>query len=109
MLCDDLRDEKSDLAHPLVCDRIASGLISILLASIPHKKTRVFEDATRPLAPYFLRRVEQFIEEHARDAISLAAKAKPVKSCAAGCRGIETRRVTAPTTGRLRQGVVITG
>jgi len=25
MLCDDLRDEKSDLVHPLVCDRIASG------------------------------------------------------------------------------------
>jgi AraC-like DNA-binding protein len=72
MLCDDLRDEKSDLVHPLICDRIASGLISILLASMPHNKTRVVEAATRPLAPFFVRRVEQFIEEHARDAISLA-------------------------------------
>jgi AraC-like DNA-binding protein len=71
MLCDDLRDEKSDLAHPLVCDRIASGLISILLASMPHNKTRVVEAATRSLAPFFVRRVEQFIEEHARDTISL--------------------------------------
>jgi AraC-like DNA-binding protein len=72
MLCDDLRDEKSDLAHPLVCDRIASGLISILLTSIPHNQTRLVEAVTRPAAPFFVRRVEQFIEEHARDAIRLA-------------------------------------
>jgi hypothetical protein len=36
------------------------------------------------IAPYFLQRVEQFIEEHARDAISLAAKAKPVKFLCSG-------------------------
>jgi AraC-like DNA-binding protein len=72
MLCDDLKEEKSDLAHPIVRERISTGLVSILLASMPHNKTRVVEAATRPKGPFFVRRVEQFIKEHACDAITLA-------------------------------------
>ena len=34
MLCDALNDEISGLSHPQVCDRMASGLASILLASM---------------------------------------------------------------------------
>jgi AraC-like DNA-binding protein len=72
MVCDDLRNEASDLSHPLVADRITSGLVSLLLASMPHNKTRAIEAAGQTTAPFFVRRVEQFIEEHARDAIALA-------------------------------------
>jgi AraC-like DNA-binding protein len=72
MLYDDIRDEKSDLMHPLVRDRIATGLVSILLASMPHSKTRAVEAAARSSAPFFVRRVEQFIEEHASEAMNLA-------------------------------------
>ena len=72
MVCDDLRHEASDLSHPLVADRITSGLVSLLLASMPHNKTRAIETAGQTTAPFFVRRVEQFIEEHARDAIALA-------------------------------------
>jgi AraC-like DNA-binding protein len=72
MLCDDLKAEKSDLAHPLISDRIATGLVSILLATMPHNKTRAIEAAARPMAPFFVRRVEKFMEEHAREAIVLA-------------------------------------
>jgi AraC-like DNA-binding protein len=72
MLCDDLRNEASELSHPLVADRVASGLVSLLLASMPHNKTRAIEAAGQATAPFFVRRVEQFIEEHARDAIALA-------------------------------------
>lgn len=72
MVCDDLRNEASDLSHPLVADRIASGLVSLLLASMPHNKTRAIEAQGQTMAPFFVRRVEQFIEEHARDAIALA-------------------------------------
>jgi AraC-like DNA-binding protein len=72
MLCDDLRSEVSDLSHPLVADRVASGLVALLLTSMPHNKTRAIEAAAdQPLAPFFVRRVEQFIEEHARDMITL--------------------------------------
>jgi AraC-like DNA-binding protein len=72
MVCDDLRNEASDLSHPLVADRITSGLVSLLLASMPHNKTRAIEAAGQTTAPFFVRRVEQFIEEHARDTIALA-------------------------------------
>lgn len=72
MLCDDFRNETSDFSHPLVADRVASGLVSLLLASLPHNKTPEIEAAGRTTAPFFVRRVEQFIEEHARDAIALA-------------------------------------
>jgi AraC-like DNA-binding protein len=73
MLCDDLKNEASNLLHPLVADRVASGLVSLLLTSMPHNKKRAVEAAAnRPIAPFFVRRVEQFIAQRARDAITLA-------------------------------------
>jgi AraC-like DNA-binding protein len=73
MLCDDLRSEASNISHPLVADRVASGLVSILLMSMPHNKMRALGTrADRAVAPFFVRRAEQFIEEHARDQIALA-------------------------------------
>ena len=73
MLCDDLRSAASDLSHPLVAGRVASGLVALLLTSMPHNKIRAIEAATdRTVAPFFVRRVEQFIEEHARDVITLS-------------------------------------
>lgn len=73
MVCDDLKNEASNLSHPLVADRVASGLVSLLLTSMPHnKKSAIEATANRPIAPFFVRRVEQFIAQHARDAITLA-------------------------------------
>jgi AraC-like DNA-binding protein len=73
MLCDDLRSEASNLSHPLVADRVASGLVSLLLTSMPHNKLRAIGAvADQAIAPFFVRRVEQFIEQHARDDIALA-------------------------------------
>ena len=72
MLCDDLKSEASDLSHPLVANRVASGLVSLLLASMPHNQSRAIDKAGKATAPFFVRRAEHFIEEHARDAIALA-------------------------------------
>jgi AraC-like DNA-binding protein len=72
MICDDLKNEASDLFHPLVADRVASGLVALLLTSMPNNKQRTIEAASESAAPFFVRRVKQFIEEHARDAIALA-------------------------------------
>jgi AraC-binding-like domain len=36
MLCHDLGKKACDLSHPLVADRVASGLVSLLLTSMPH-------------------------------------------------------------------------
>jgi AraC-like DNA-binding protein len=72
MLCDDLKSEASDLSHPLVANRVASGLVSLLLASMPHNQSRTIDKVGKATAPFFVRRAEQFIEAHARDAIALA-------------------------------------
>jgi AraC-like DNA-binding protein len=72
MVCDDLQNEASALSHPLVANRVASGLVSLLLASMPHNKSRAIEKASKATAPFFVRRAEHFMEEHARDAIVLA-------------------------------------
>jgi transcriptional regulator GlxA family with amidase domain len=39
---------------------------------MPHNKMRAIEKSGKATAPFFVRRAEQFIEEHARDAIALA-------------------------------------
>jgi AraC-like DNA-binding protein len=71
MLCEDLKSESSELDHPLVRERIASALVSTLLVSIPHNKQRALEAAATSIAPFFVRRAEQFIEENARRAVDL--------------------------------------
>ena len=83
MLCDDLSSESSHLEHPLVCDRIASALTSTLLVSMPNNRGRDLKAAATSIAPFFVRRVEHFIEENARCAISLEDLA--------GVAGVSTR------------------
>ena len=72
MLCDDLGATQSDLSKPLVADRVTSGLAALLLASMPHNRKAAFEGHGRSIAPFSVRRVEQFIEQHARNPIALA-------------------------------------
>jgi AraC-like DNA-binding protein len=71
MLCDDLSSSSSHLEHPLVCDRIASALVSTLLVSMPHNREHALKAAATSIAPFFVRRVERFIEENARCVINL--------------------------------------
>jgi AraC-like DNA-binding protein len=71
MLCEDLKTTSPALEHPLVRDRIASALVSTLLVSTPHNMQRAFEPAARSIAPFFVRRVEHFMEENVRQAIHL--------------------------------------
>jgi AraC-like DNA-binding protein len=72
MLCDDLRSESSSLTHPVVHDRVAATLASLLLAAIPHNGQRALAVASSPAAPFFVRRVEEYIHEHACEAVGLA-------------------------------------
>src|SRR5215471_18165484 len=59
MLCDDLKNDSSELLHPLIRGRIASMLVSTLLVSMPHNRLRALEAAARSVAPFFVRRAEQ--------------------------------------------------
>jgi len=83
MLCHDLSNASSHLEHPLVRDRIASALVSTLLVSMPHNRGRALEVQTTSIAPFFVRRVEHFIEQNARQAINLEDLA--------GVAGVSTR------------------
>jgi AraC-like DNA-binding protein len=76
MLCDDLKNESSELEHPLVRDRIASALVSTLLVSMPHNWQLALEAAATLIAPFFVRRAEQFIEENAPNEIDLEELAR---------------------------------
>ena len=71
MLCDDVKNDATCLAHPLVREQIAGGLVSLLLTSLRHNKMRAIEAAGSPAAPCFVRRVEEFIHEHASETLSL--------------------------------------
>jgi len=72
MLCDDLRNESSDLDHPLVRARVASTIASALLVGVPHNYSRAFEATETSIAPASVRRAERFIEDNAEKAIGLA-------------------------------------
>jgi hypothetical protein len=96
MLCDDLSNESSHLEHPLVCDRIASALISTLLVSMPHNRGRDLEAAATSIAPFFVRRVEHFIEENARCALSSRCE---YESVAAGFSSISKHNANGVLTG----------
>jgi AraC-like DNA-binding protein len=71
MLCDDLKNASSGVEHPLVRDRIASALVSTLLVSMPHNRQSTLEAAATSIAPFFVRRAEQFIKENAQNDIDL--------------------------------------
>ena len=71
MLCDDLKNDSSELLHPLIRGRIASMLVSTLLVSMPHNRLRALEAAARSVAPFFVRRAEHFMEQNARNELNL--------------------------------------
>jgi AraC-like DNA-binding protein len=99
MLCDDLKSAPSGLEHPLVRDRIASALVSTLLVSMPHNRQRALEAAATSIAPFFVRRAEQFVEENARRAIDLQGLAKVAGVSARALQmGFRRFRNTTPMT-----------
>jgi AraC-like DNA-binding protein len=72
MLCHELSNEKSHIANWRVSARMAAGLVSILLATMRYDEAQIVEGKSCSVAPYFVRRVERYIEEHASDRISLS-------------------------------------
>lgn len=72
MLCDHLRDESSNLDHPLIRSRVASTFASALLVGMPHNYSRSLEAAETSIAPASVCRAEQFIEDNAEMPIGLA-------------------------------------
>ncbi|MFO1260873.1 MAG: AraC family transcriptional regulator [Sphingomonadaceae bacterium] len=70
-ICDDLNNGSSAFRHTRAVDAVEQALQRLLLAAVPHNHSDLFDAPTSTPAPYYVRRVEAFIHEHAQDPITL--------------------------------------
>ncbi|AWI74437.1 AraC family transcriptional regulator [Parazoarcus communis] len=66
------------LSSPLLAAQIEQMLISMLLMCQPNNYTDRFQDQPPSIAPAFVKRVEQYIEEHADEALTIVDLAEHV-------------------------------
>jgi len=70
-ICDDLDHGIAGFTHARASGAIEEALQRLLLAAVPHNYSDLFDTLPSSPAPYYVRRVEDYIREHARDPISL--------------------------------------
>ncbi|MGE0733408.1 MAG: AraC family transcriptional regulator [Alphaproteobacteria bacterium] len=73
MICSELNADETQLRNPCVKRQIVGGLAALLLNSLPHSGSRLLQSADSGAAPFFVRRAKQFIAQHAREPLDLAA------------------------------------
>jgi AraC-like DNA-binding protein len=72
IVCDDLNAGGSTYIHPRVCGAVEETLARLLLSAVPHNYSDLFNSSPAAAAPYYVRRVEEYIRAHANDFVSLA-------------------------------------
>ena len=70
-ICDDLDTGVSAFGHSRAVGAVEQALQRLLLAAVPHNHTEQFNAPVSLPAPYYVRRVEEFIHHHASDPITL--------------------------------------
>ncbi|MDE8652006.1 AraC family transcriptional regulator [Novosphingobium album (ex Liu et al. 2023)] len=70
-VCDDLDEGISGFSHARAAGAVEQALQRLLLAAVPHNHIDLFDAPAFTPAPYYVRRVEEFIHQHACDAITL--------------------------------------
>ncbi|ABQ67337.1 AraC family transcriptional regulator [Rhizorhabdus wittichii] len=70
-ICDDLDSGIAGFTHARACGTVEEALQRLLLAAVPHNYSELFDAPPSSPAPYYVRRVEDYIREHSRDPISL--------------------------------------
>ncbi|MGD9710932.1 MAG: AraC family transcriptional regulator [Thermomicrobiales bacterium] len=70
-ICDNLDMGSSAFSHSRAAGAVEQTLQRLLLAAVPHNHTDLFNAPASTPAPYYVRRVESFIHEHACDPITL--------------------------------------
>jgi len=71
-ICNDIDAGGSAFTHARICMSIEDTLKRLLLAAIPHNYSDLFDAPPTAAAPYYVRRVEEYVREHASEFISLA-------------------------------------
>jgi AraC-like DNA-binding protein len=67
----DLDHGASAFGHSRAVGAVEQALQRLLLAAVPHNHTELFDTPVSAPAPYYVRRVEEFIHQHASDPITL--------------------------------------
>ena len=71
-ICDDIDLGLPGYSHPRTCGAIEDSLKRLLLASVPHNHSDLFNGSVSGPAPFYVRRVEEYIRARAEEPISLA-------------------------------------
>lgn len=72
VVCDDMDMGLPGYSHPRTCGAIEDTLKRLLLVAVPHNHSDLFNGSVSGPAPFYVRRVEEFVRAHAEDPISLA-------------------------------------
>lgn len=70
-ICDDLMNVQSCYEAPRIARQAEQLLIGLLLTYVPHNYSEAYRRANSCPAPYYVRRVEEYIRAHAREDITL--------------------------------------
>lgn len=71
-VCDDINLGRTSYAHPRTCASIEESLERLLLASVRHSHSDLYNRAESSAAPFYVRRAEDYIRSHAREPINLS-------------------------------------
>lgn len=70
-VCDDIDQGHTSFMHPRTCASIEEALERLLLASVPHSHSDVYNRSESSAAPFYVRRAEEYIRAHAHEPVSL--------------------------------------
>lgn len=70
-ICDDIDLGLPGYSHPRTSGAIEDSLKRLLLAAVPHNHSDLFNGSVSGPAPFYVRRVEEYIRAHADEPISL--------------------------------------
>lgn len=70
-VCDDIDLGLTTYAHPRTCGAVEDTLKRLLLAAVPHNHSDLYNGGGSSPAPFYVRRVEQYVRAHAVEPISL--------------------------------------
>lgn len=70
-ICDDMNDGVSAFSHLRAASAVEQTLHRLLLAAVPHNHADLFHSPASAAAPYYVRRVEEFIDANLCDPIAL--------------------------------------
>jgi AraC-like DNA-binding protein len=68
---EDAAHTRNCLTHPRVTDHLDVTMMSLLLASFPHRFREEYDRAGEACAPYYVRRAEEHVRAHWREPISI--------------------------------------